>query len=63
MAIISNGNEVVHDDLWQRIIIEIDQLDIQLVHVRRMFTGGADALAKMELSALKQENKKGVPIA
>ena len=53
MAITSQGNEVAHADLWEKIIIEIDQLDVQLVHVRRTFTGGADALAKMKLSALK----------
>ena len=45
------------------IIVQIDQLEVQIVHVSKMFTSGADALAKMELSALKQKNRKGVPIS
>ena len=63
MAIINKGNEVSHGDLWEKIIIEFDQLQVHVVHVRRMFTNGADALAKMKLSALKQKNVKGVAIA
>ena len=51
----SKGKEVYNGDLWRKITDAYCAVPIHLVHAGRAFTAGADALAKAELIAKREE--------
>ena len=56
------GKEVYNGDLWRKITDAYCDVQIHVVHTGRIFTSGADSLAKAELARLKEE-LAGRPVA